>query len=285
MASQALAEAAVRAANPTETQGERRPPTLTQLIERQAGEVKRALPKHVSVERFTRIVLTAVKSTPKLLECTPESVLGGMMVAAQLGVELNTPAQEAWILPFSNKFRDANGKESWRMEAQFILGYRGIIKLGYQSGQIASIVARSVYKGDKFEFSYGLEDKLTHEPNFEDQGEPYAWYAVAKFRNGGYNFVVVGKAEVERHRAKSKAKDGKAWKDDFDAMARKTAIRILQPYIPQSPELLKAAVYDESTIDIDDVLAVSDDAGELEAKYEAIEATVRTVDEETGEIK
>ncbi len=284
MATGALEEAAARAASPSISGGlpERKPASLVQLIERQVGEVKRALPKHISVERFTRIVLTAVKTTPKLLDCTPESVLGGMMVAAQLGVELNTPAQEAWILPFNNKVKDASGRETWRMEAQFILGYRGIIKLGYQSGQISSIVARSVYRGDRFEFSYGLEDKLIHEPNFEEQGEPYAWYAVAKFANGGYNFVVIGKAEVDRHREKSKAKDGKAWKDDYDAMARKTAIRIMQHYIPQSPELVRSAGYDESVIDIGEVLSM--DA--LSAREpDAIETTSRTVDQETGEIK
>lgn len=282
MVSQALEEAAMRAANPSTPSAEHRPPTLTQLIERQVGEVKRALPRHISVERFTRIVLTAVKSTPKLLECTPESVLGGMMVAAQLGVELNTPAQEAFLLPFSNKIKDANGKESWRTEAQFILGYKGIIKLAYQSGQVASIVARSVYKGDEFDYAYGLEDKLFHRPNPDAQGEPYLWYAVVKFTNGGSNYVVINKAEVEKHRARSKAKDGPAWKNDFDAMARKTAIRILQPYIPLSPELNRVFNADETVVTFD--------GGELlpelpAAQPEAIEAVARTVDEETGEIK
>lgn len=284
MTSEALAEVVDKAKAVPEVVDGPKPKTLKMLIEEQVDQFRRALPKHMSAERFTRVVLTAVRTTPKLLECTPESVLGGMMVGAQLGLELNTPAQEAWILPFTNKVKDANGKESWRNEAQFILGYRGIIKLGYQSGQVASIVARSVYRGDFFEYSYGLNPSLVHRPDPEGKGEPYLWYAVVNFTNGGYNFVVANKAEIEKHRARSKAKDGPAWRNDFDPMARKTMIRIVSPYVPQSPELIKAVTYDESTVDIRDVLKGADDPDELDYTPRSIEVTGQIVDEETGEI-
>ena len=54
-------------------------------------------------ERFTRITLSALSSNPQLQQTTPQSFLGAMMTAAQLGVEPNTPLGQAYLLPYKNK--------------------------------------------------------------------------------------------------------------------------------------------------------------------------------------
>lgn len=91
----------------------KKPNTIKGYVKSMEGEIARALPSVMTPERFTRMVLSAISTTPKLAECTPQSFLGSMMTAAQLGVEPNTALGQAYILPYSN-----HGK----MEAQFQLG-------------------------------------------------------------------------------------------------------------------------------------------------------------------
>lgn len=87
--------------------------TMQTYVKKMEGEIKKALPSVITPERFTRMVLSALSTNPKLGSCTPNSFLGAMMQAAQLGVETNTILQQAWLLPYSNK-----GK----LECQFQLG-------------------------------------------------------------------------------------------------------------------------------------------------------------------
>ena len=75
-------------------------PALQQYIKQMGGEIKKALPSVMTPERFTRIVLSALSTNPKLAETTPQSFLGAMMTAAQLGLEPNTPLGQAYLLPY-----------------------------------------------------------------------------------------------------------------------------------------------------------------------------------------
>ena len=98
------------------TQQENKKPSLQGLIRTMEPEIKKALPSVITPERFTRMVFTALSSNKKLQACTPESFLGAMMQAAQLGVEPNTPIGQAYLIPYGN-------------QVQFQLGYKGLILL------------------------------------------------------------------------------------------------------------------------------------------------------------
>lgn len=100
-----------QAENKLKSQGAK--PTMQQYIKQMEGEIRKALPSVLTPERFTRITLSALSSNPRLQECTPQSFLGAMMTAAQLGVEPNTPLGQAYLIPFKN-----HGV----METQFQLG-------------------------------------------------------------------------------------------------------------------------------------------------------------------
>lgn len=76
--------------------------SLKGLIKAMEPEIKKALPSVITPERFTRMVFTALSSTPKLQQCTPQSFLGAMMQAAQLGLEPNTPLGQAYLIPYGN---------------------------------------------------------------------------------------------------------------------------------------------------------------------------------------
>ena len=122
--------------------------TIQQYIKSMEGEIKRALPSVITPERFTRMVLSALSTNPKLAACTPKSFLGAMMSAAQLGLEPNTPLGQAYLIPYRNKGVD---------EVQFQIGYKGLVDLAYRSGEVEVVQAQTVYENDKFECEYGLE--------------------------------------------------------------------------------------------------------------------------------
>ena len=124
------------------------PMSLKQYIQRMEPQIAKALPSVITPERFTRIVTTALSTNPKLAECTPQSFLGAMMTSAQLGLEVNMPLGQAYVLPYMNH---------GTMEAQFQLGYKGLIDLAYRSGEVEVIQAHVVYENDNFTCEYGLE--------------------------------------------------------------------------------------------------------------------------------
>lgn len=206
-------------------------PSLKQLIERMRPEMARALPKHLDADRLTRIAITLVAQTPALADCTSSSFLGALMTSAQLGLEPG-PLGEAYLVPYGGK-------------VTFIPGYRGLIKLAWQSGKLKTIAAHVVRDNDEFDFAYGLEPTLTHRPQLRgDRGKVFAVYAAATFIDGGSAFVVMSIDEVEEIRKRSKAGQKGPWVTDWDAMAKKTAVRQLARWLPMSTDLTRAAAMD-----------------------------------------
>ena len=213
--------------------------TMQQYIKSMEKEIAKALPSVITPERFTRIVLSAISVNPKLGSCTPASFLGAMMTSAQLGLEVNTPLGQAYVLPYQNK---------GVLEAQFQLGYKGLIDLAYRSGEVEVIQAHVVYENDDFECEYGLEPKLTHKPADSNRGEPIKVYAVFKTKSGGFGFEVMSMEDVRKHAAKySKAYNSSysPWKTNFEEMAKKTVLKRVLKYAPLKSDFVKAAVQDE----------------------------------------
>ncbi len=247
--------------------------TMQQYIKSMEGEIAKALPSVITPERFTRIVLSAISVNPKLGSCTPASFLGAMMTSAQLGLEVNTPLGQAYVLPYSNK---------GTLEAQFQLGYKGLIDLAYRSGEVEVIQAHVVYANDEFECEYGLEPKLTHKPADKNRGEPVKVYAVFKTKSGGYGFEVMSMEDVREHAKKySKAYSSgfSPWKTNFEEMAKKTVLKRVLKYAPLKSEFVKAAVQDEVI-----KKGLSDDMYSVPSET-VFDAEFAEVDEETGEIK
>ena len=248
--------------------------TIQAYVKSMEGEIKKALPSVITPERFTRIVLSAISTNPKLAECTPQSFLGAMMTSAQLGLEVNTPIGAAYILPYNNK-----GK----MEAQFQLGYKGLIDLAYRSGEVEVIQAHVVYENDEFTCEYGLDPKLTHKPADRDRGEPVKVYAVFKTKSGGFGFEVMSMDDVRKHAAKYSQSYGSnysPWKTNFNEMAKKTVLKRVLKYAPLKSDFVRAAVQDEVIKN-----SISDDMYDvppenvIDAEYVDI-----PVDESTGEV-
>lgn len=264
------------AATTTTVKAERR--TMQDYIKKMQGEIKKALPSVLTPERFTRIVLSALSTNPKLAETTPQSFLGAMMTAAQLGLEPNTPLGQAYLIPYKN-----HGV----LECQFQLGYKGLIDLAYRSGQISVIQAHTVYENDEFEYELGLEPKLHHVPcKNVDKGEPVWFYGMFKTKDGGFGFEVMSVEDVRRFAKKySKAYSSSysPWTTNFEEMAKKTVLKRALKYAPLKTEFVRGLSADETikTEISDDMFTVPNETIEVEAT----EINSENVDLGTGEVK
>lgn len=202
-----------------------------------------ALPKALSADRLTRIVLTECRRTPALLKCAPESFFGAVMQCAALGLEPGSALGHCYLLPFGNG-KDREG----RPNAQLIIGYRGMIDLARRSGQIVSLNAYAVYEKDDFSYQLGLHPDIRHVPSADaDRGHLTHVYAVAQLKDGGVQFEVLSRADIEAVRAMSKAGKSGPWVTHYDEMAKKTVVRRLFKYLPVSIEAMQAVEVDEKS--------------------------------------
>ena len=218
----------------------REPRSIKDWIVVMKPQIEAALPSVITAERFSRMALTAVSSNPKLAECSPQSFMGALMSAAQLGLEPNTPLGQAYLIPFKNK---------GRMEAQFQLGYKGMIELAHRSGEFKNIEAHVVHENDEFSYAYGLEPELIHRPALKDRGEVICYYAVYTLVNGGFGFEVMSKEDVQEHAKKySQAYNSSfsPWTTSFDEMAKKSVIKRVLKYAPIKTEFARAVAADET---------------------------------------
>lgn len=242
------------------------PSSIQDYIEVMAPAIKAALPSVMTPERFSRITLSALSANPKLKECTPQSFLGAMMTAAQLGLEPNTPLGQAYLIPFKNH---------GRMECQFQLGYKGIIDLAYRSGEVSIIQAHTVYENDEFTYELGLDPKLLHIPAKSNRGNPIAYYAMFKTKDGGYGFQVMSISDVKEHAQKfSKSYGNGPWQSNFDEMAKKTVLKKVLKYAPLKSDFARGLVQDGGV-----KCEISADMSEIPDVGEYID-----VDPDTGEV-
>lgn len=256
--------------------------SIKQLVMQMKPQIEKALPSVLTGERFSRMVLTAMSTNPQLAECSPNSFLGAMMQAAQLGVEPNTPLGQAYLIPYRNH---------GQLECQFQLGYKGLIDLAYRSGEITSISAHEVCENDDFEYELGLEEKLKHKPALKDRGAVILYYAVFRTKAGGSGFAVMSVEDIKNHSKKYSKAAGSSyspWSTNFDAMAKKTVIKQALKYAPIKTEFVRAVASDETIkTNLSESMADEPDETVITVDAEEVPADVppANVDPETGEIK
>ena len=219
--------------------------TVEDLLKRNKDKLMLALPKHLTPEKLIGTVLTSIARNPKLLDCTQSSLLGSVWTAAQLGLNPNGLLGEGYLNPYKNK-------KASTIECQFIPGYRGYMKLAYQSGKVKTYQAECVYENDSFEYEKGLNAKLIHKPSKPPRGKLIAVYVIVHLINGGVLFDVMYQEEVEIIRLAAPGKDSPAWKNHYDEMAKKTVCRRIAKITPVSTEIELAAGLDEKAEVLDE---------------------------------
>ena len=220
--------------------------------------------------RFMSAMQQSVQKTPKLLECTPDSLMNAFMACAEYELYPSNVTGEAHVLPYNNK---------GGMVAQFKLGYQGVVKLAQRAGA-EKVTATIVHANDFFDYEEGTDPKLVHKPVvFGDRGEPIGVYAIAVV-NGHNIFKVLSKEAVLKFKefSKSKTSEYSPWNPANDPelwMWKKTAIKQLGKLLPNEGKLHEAIAKDnqeDSTLPILQLDAASPAVGKADHKPVVSEA-------------
>lgn len=222
------------------------------------AEIAKVLPRHMTADRMIRVALTATMKTPKLLQCTADSLTRCMLDCSALGLEPD--GRRAHLIPFEDKRNNVT-------ICTLIIDYKGLVELAMRSGLVSYLYADVVREGDLFEFSLG--EIKRHVPWFlrrdeekpAEAGQDIAVYAYARMSNGASAVAVMSIDEVYSIRDNSQGwqafKKGFTKKNPWDPsdwvseqeMKKKTALRRLCKMMPLSPEFRDAVEKDDASED------------------------------------
>lgn len=204
---------------------------VRQGIEKMAPAFKAALPAHVSVEKFIRVTLTAVQTTPSLLEADRRTLFAAATRAAQMG--LLPDGREGAIVTFKG-------------QCQFMPMVAGVMKLVRNSGEISTWSVQAVYENDAFDYELGDNERIIHKPALRARGNVIGAYSIVNMKDGEKSREFMGADEIEAIRKRSRSGGSGPWVTDYAEMAKKTVIRRHSKRLPMST-------------DLDDVLRADDD--------------------------
>lgn len=221
------------------------PKTFRELILQDGykSQLAAALPRGMSADRMVRVVLTAFNKTPKLLECSKETVWESVLNCAALGLFPDALGR-AYLVPYKGK-------------CQLIIGYKGLIDLAYRSDRIASINLVIVRDGDEFE-RVPMESPPIRHRVIEDADGVFRKmthvYSVVYLKGCEQPSIdVMSLREVQEIRERSMSKDAGPWVTDFEEMAKKTVFRRHAKVLPMSSEMAQAFDTDGDQLDLNAV--------------------------------
>ena len=196
------------------------------------AQIARALPQHMTPDRFLRVATTTLLRVPKLADCDQASFMQAMLDCSSLGLEPD--GRRCHLIPY--------GKT-----CQLIIDYKGLIELAKRSGEVVTWKAETVKEKDSFSWENGT---VSHGIDWrEDRGKLQCVYSVVKLANGELDTEVMTLAEVEAIRKRSKAGNAGPWVTDFEEMAKKTVIRRHSKRLTLSPEFHDALEKDADRLD------------------------------------
>lgn len=192
------------------------------------------LKKHnIEPAQFVQIVVSELKKNEKLqvaFQQNPSSMFASILAGAEIGLIPSDMLGEFYLIP-----RKIDGK----LTVTPLIGYKGLHNIILRSGEVTKVHTECVYEGDEFEPIYGLEPNIIHKPNFSVERNATTLkfvYAVAKLKNGDYQFCVLSKNDIIKIKSLSRydnelyfndAKDPQMW------MVRKTALIQLSKMLPK----------------------------------------------------
>ena len=235
--------------------------------------------------QFVSSVVSLVNASPALQEAfydAPMTVIQSALKAATFDLPIDQNLGYAYIVPFKNNKKNADGTWTKKSEASFILGWKGMHQLALRTGAYKTINVVDIRKGELKSYN-----RLTEEVDieFEEDEEkreslPVIGYVgYYKLVNGAEKTIYMTVKQIENHEKKFRKGDymGKGWKDDWDAMARKTVYRRL------------IGKWGVMSIDYQSHGEAVSLANQMQEEYNLensayIDSDVVDIDEETGEV-
>lgn len=206
----------------------------------------------MNFNREANFALQILEQNAYMQKAKPETIRNAIVNVSLTGLSLNPALKYAYLVPRSSK----DG-----LNCVLDISYIGMIKLLTDAGAVKNIDCDVICANDKYDFRKGTESYLKHSISLGDRGEPIGVYAIAYFRDGGSQFVILNKDEVEKVRATSeswKNESGRRyspWETWTDEMWKKTALKRLFKLLPktQFSEKLIAAISKDHENEMSDV--------------------------------
>ena len=214
--------------------------SLSTMLQAALPEVKNSLPVSADqsrleqiAKRFNRIAMTAVRMNDDLQVCDFKSIVGCVIQGASLGLELNGVMGQAYMIPYNNKDKGI-------IEAQFQLGYQGMVDLIYRHPKVSVAYAEVVREDDEFKYNFGTKPSILHIPGDYKEVITHA-YAVIGLTTGPVIICVWTTQQINEHlrhfsqayrAGKGPAMDPLSW----PTMAKKTVFLQASKWAPKSIE-------------------------------------------------
>jgi len=243
------------------------------MLDKFKGEIIRALPKHLSPDRMSRIALTAFRRNPALGNCDPRSVFAAVIQASQLGLEPDTLGR-SYLIPYGR-------------ECTFIPGWRGLVELVQRSGQ-ATVWTGAVFQGDEFDYTLGDSPFIRHQPCGEDDPSLLTHvYAVGRVKGAEWPILEVWTLpRVMRHRDRYNKVGKRHYSHaNVEMYARKVVLLQVLKYMPMSADLATAVALNDAAEIGNQKLTVQDAIdGTWSPVADEVQEHAESVDTDTGEI-
>lgn len=218
---------------------------------------------------FVNSIISITSDNRLLANTNPQSIMQEAMKAAVLNLPIEKSLGFAYIVPYKG-------------QAQFQIGYKGLIQLAIRSGQIKNINSGVIYQS-QFKGYDPLFEQLNVDFSQPSGGDIAGYFASIELLNGFKKLIYWSYDKVYAHGKRfSKSFSSGPWKSDFDAMAQKTLLKeLISKYAPLSQEMQQAVKFDNETEDLKNPpVDVTEDAETLDDLLE----NNTDVDLETGEI-
>lgn len=203
------------------------------FLEKLKPQLAVALPRHMNADRMSRLALTAFSTNADLQLCTPQSIAGSIMTAAQLGLEPGINGQ-GYLIPYKG-------------QCTFVPGWKGLVDLVARSGR-ATVWTGIVYPGDQFEYQLGDSPFCRHVPSGDAQDDGAEFtnaYAIGRVRDSSMAVIEVwSRAKVQKHLKQYNKVGSRHYalsnENNLEMYARKVALLQVLKYMPASIELANA---------------------------------------------
>jgi len=209
----------------------------------------------MNFNREAGFAIQILTNNPYLMKCDPDSVKHAIVNVALTGITLNPALKYAYLVP---------RKVKNELKCILDISYMGMIKILTDAGAVKNVDAGVIYSNDKYDFRRGSDPYFKHQPALSNKGEKIGAYAIAFLRDGGFQFEILGREDIEKVRATSesyKNEEGRKyspWETWEDEMWKKTVLKRLFKLLPKTnfSEQLIASIshdYDNEVSDISDV--------------------------------
>ena len=185
---------------------------------------------------FTSSIISAVQMNPGLQECEPKSIFNAALLGESLNLSPSPQLGQYYLVPFNVKTGvDEKGKPIYGKQAQFQIGYKGLIQLAIRSGQYKKLNVLAIKKGELINYdplNEEIEVNLIDDEVEREETETIGYYAMFEYTNGFRKSIYWSKPKMIKHAEKYSAgykahKGYTFWEKDFDGMAYKTMLRQL----------------------------------------------------------